>query len=440
MLFLHPETKSTVIIYPDPDDKNDQAQIDQLLNQGFERPEELTLVNPGGRIIDAAENEYIGKLLDLPDDQQFRLATQAEADSFHAEQNSKFQQYKAQNLKTSIYFQTVSGKGRSDGYGRSSEVLVRELMKHGVGIDEKFNNQKVGLIYHNPIPLAQLDTPYRILMTMFESDRIPDEWKDHLALADQIIVPSKWCAETFKRAGFDTTVLPLGYDAEKFTFVERPKRRTFTFLHYDGFNIRKGFQELFNAFTEEFKPDEPVKLIIKTVRDSMPSEFPIMRAEYPNIEVIYGQVSEADLQNILAESDCFVFPSLGEGFGMTPLEAMATGIPPIVPNAHGISEYFNSDCMIEVETEGLVPAIYHRWRGVDVGKMVQPSVKDLRKKMRWAVDNQDAVREMGLKASEYAKDWTLQKSAELLAEIIDEAHELVPERREIRDVLPVKKI
>lgn len=439
MFFYHAEKEQFKVFYP-KDDEAAEVLDKQHLPFGWEKPENMTLVNPAGRVVDVEGNKTIGDLLDLPDDQAFRLATEFEADNFHKEQAAKFNSYKAQTMNAAIYFQTVSGKGRGDGYGISAAVFIRELTKLGIKVDEHFDNQKVGLIYHNPIPLAQLDTPYRMLYTMFESDKLPDEWKDHLALADQILVPSKWCADTFERAGFPATVVPLGYDAEKYSYVERPPRRTFTFLHYDAFNIRKGFMDLFNAFTKEFNVNEPVRLILKTVRENMPSEFPITRSEYPNIEIVYGQIAEQEMQALLAESDCFVFPSMGEGFGMTPLEAMATGLPAIVPNAHGISEYFDADCMIEVAVEGLVPAIYNRFRGVDVGKMVQCSEDDLRKKMRWAFEHQDEAREMGKRASEYAKKWTLQQTAERLGELIQEAQELVPEKRELRNILPVKKL
>jgi len=40
-----------------------------------------------------------------------------------------------------------------------------------------------------------------------------------------------------------------------------------------------------------------------------------------------GRISDAELNNLYTTSDCFVFPSLHEGFGMVLIEAMSHGLP-----------------------------------------------------------------------------------------------------------------
>lgn len=56
-----------------------------------------------------------------------------------------------------------------------------------------------------------------------------------------------------------------------------------------------------------------------------------------------GYVSEHDLPNIYAAADVFVLPSIWEeGFGMTMLEAMATGKPVIATNVGGIPEIIDN--------------------------------------------------------------------------------------------------
>jgi glycosyltransferase involved in cell wall biosynthesis len=51
-----------------------------------------------------------------------------------------------------------------------------------------------------------------------------------------------------------------------------------------------------------------------------------------------GRVSEASLARLYADANCFVFPSLAEGFGLPPLEAMARGIPTAVADAGALPE------------------------------------------------------------------------------------------------------
>jgi glycosyltransferase involved in cell wall biosynthesis len=215
-------------------------------------------------------------------------------------------------------------------------------------------------------------------------------------------------------------VVPLGYNDDAFGYIDRPvpvdTGADFTFIHYDSFNTRKGFVQVVEAFSQEFKDNEPVKLILKTVHERPP--VPIMKSQYPNIEVVKEKLSEPDLMALLGRANCMVYPSLGEGFGITPLEAMATGLPAIVPNAHGISEYFDPKYMLEVEIEEMVPALYNRFKGQSVGNMTLPSVKHLRKQMRYAFNNQRKMKELGKSASEYVKSYTYKITAKKLGEVL----------------------
>ncbi len=54
--------------------------------------------------------------------------------------------------------------------------------------------------------------------------------------------------------------------------------------------------------------------------------------------LLTGYVEDADLPAIYAAATAFVFPSLYEGFGLPPLEAMACGTPVICSNASSLPE------------------------------------------------------------------------------------------------------
>jgi glycosyltransferase involved in cell wall biosynthesis len=51
-----------------------------------------------------------------------------------------------------------------------------------------------------------------------------------------------------------------------------------------------------------------------------------------------GYVTDAELRALYENAVCFVFPSLYEGFGLPPLEAMACGCPAVVSNAASLPE------------------------------------------------------------------------------------------------------
>lgn len=64
----------------------------------------------------------------------------------------------------------------------------------------------------------------------------------------------------------------------------------------------------------------------------------------PGRIVFAGQIGEKnDLADIYANSDAFIHPNPHEPFGIAPLEAMASGLPLVVPNAGGVLSYATED-------------------------------------------------------------------------------------------------
>lgn len=380
------------------------------------------LVNPKGRIVAIDDEDEFRQWLKKGG---FREATEDEITHYQAEVKATIKaQEMAANadlLKQGVYLATVS-QGGQDGYGIASAKILKELQKLDIPISLHNEGQKIAILFHNPYSISKLDNDYRIIYTMFESDKIPDDWKEHLEKADMVIVPSRWCKAVFEKAGITARVVPLGYDNKVFKYVKREApiktRKDFVFLHYNAFNVRKGFTEVWAAFNKAFEKNEPVKLVLKTTLERIP--LPITKREYPNVEIITGRMSDRELARLCGNSDCFLFPSRGEGFGMTPLEAMATGMPAIVPNAHGISEYFDPKYMYEVAVKETCPAIYSRYKNQDVGKMVVCDVDDLAKKMRYAYDHQEENIAMGKAAAEYVKQWNYENTAKELLSIFQE--------------------
>lgn len=405
------------------------------------------LINPGGRIIELEGNNFTH----WSNQEGFKIATEQQVSQYLRERAKRI--WESQNFhiikemaKKGVYLATVSPGGK-DGYGVASDMIVRELSKLGLPTYRTFMGQKVGVLFHNPYSINTLNTPIRIIYTMFESTKLPDDFLPYLAAADLVLVPSNFCKQVFEASGVDNVkVVPLGYDQDSYKFIDRgPTKRslnkTFTFLHYNAFNLRKGFLEVYKAFTKAFEPDEPVELVLKTVVDRPNQRFPYLSpTKNPNIKVVEGKLEAYEMSKLMADADCFVFPSRGEGFGVTPLETMATGMPAIVPNAHGISEYFDPSIMYEAKVTETCPAIYSRFKGQDVGTMVVCDVDQLAAQMRYVYEHQDEARERGQLASEYVKQWTFAESARKLKVEIDDLISKPLPKRQIRDILPLKLI
>ena len=69
--------------------------------------------------------------------------------------------------------------------------------------------------------------------------------------------------------------------------------------------------------------------------------------------VQFGHLDKETLSNYYSNADVFVHPNPREPFGIAPLEAMASGVATVAPNAGGILSYATADNMWLVEPKGV---------------------------------------------------------------------------------------
>ena len=311
-----------------------------------------------------------------------------------------------------------------DGYSASALLLKKDIEKFGIFLNDDYEGQEICLNYHLPNTLQYSHSPKNIIFSMFETTKYPEFWGEWWKKADKCILPSKFCADVLEaQFGVQGVVVPLGYEPEKFWQLERPRddeQDAFTFLHFDAFKWRKGWDIVLNAFDQEFGKDEDVRLIFKTTIDKGMS-----LSEYPKVEVIRGIYTLDDLRELMQRSDCFVFPSRGEGFGLTPLECMATGMPIIVPDHTGMSEYFDKKLMEPLDWVYITPKYDNQeFNGLDLGLQFQPTIASVRKAMRaeyekWKL-GQQARDERANILARHAQHWKAKYTALGVAKIIKE--------------------
>ncbi len=125
---------------------------------------------------------------------------------------------------------------------------------------------------------------------------------------------------------------------------------------------RKNLRRLLHACARLWRAGEKRPLVVVGARRWKYSA--IMRTlEELGVEehvIFTGYVPDADLPAIYSGADVFVFPSLYEGFGLPPLEAMACGTPVVCSNAASLPEVVG-DAAITVDphdVEGLAEAIH----------------------------------------------------------------------------------
>lgn len=228
---------------------------------------------------------------------------------------------------------------RSNFYGYSTLVwaLERELPAVGVEIVEDAET-----VLHCIAPMAFEPVPGKrnILLTMFESPDLPHGAVEKLRAADALLVPSRFCDNLFRDAVPEIPVYltPLGVDQVPYTRRTWDGRHPFRWLWVGALNIRKGWQTI--AYTwERYMQDVPAECYIKTTR--IRGEGLVERPR-PQLIVDTRDLPREELAALYGSAHGFVYPTLGEGFGLTLAEAMSSGLPSVATGWSGHLEFANA--------------------------------------------------------------------------------------------------
>jgi glycosyltransferase involved in cell wall biosynthesis len=111
------------------------------------------------------------------------------------------------------------------------------------------------------------------------------------------------------------------------------------FLLFVGrLNVRKNIENLLKSIS--ILKNKKIYLVVVGQEDWKSSNYHKL-AQSLNIEnriIFTGPVSDLELRIIYSAGKIFCFPSLAEGFGLPPLEAMASGVPVVVSNTTCLPE------------------------------------------------------------------------------------------------------
>ena len=154
----------------------------------------------------------------------------------------------------------------------------------------------------------------------------------------------------------------------------------FTFCFVGRLVGDKGLNELVAAF-EQLKKDgvKNIRLLMVGPKEEQLDPLKAVTVDMMNEDddiILYG--SQKDVRAYYAASDAFVFPSYREGFPNTVLEAGAMGLPTIVTDINGCNEIITNNV-----------------NGVIIPSHSEKALYDA---MRYFVENNDKIKEMGVNA------------------------------------------
>jgi len=143
-------------------------------------------------------------------------------------------------------------------------------------------------------------------------------------------------------------------DAEVSLIRQRLKLPNRFWLYVGGYDYRKNIEFLLRAYGEANKKRRLPRLVLagkipahtRTTCDVYGTLREINLSE--NQVLLPGPISHADLPTLYRAASLFIFPSLMEGFGLPPAEAMASGTPVLVSNRSSLPEVVqNSHCWFD---------------------------------------------------------------------------------------------
>ena len=199
---------------------------------------------------------------------------------------------------------------------------------------------------------------------------------------DKVVVTYNGIDESFKRV---TNKKQLGFIKDKYNLPRK-------FILYVGNQKpHKNVGTLIKAFKE--LGNEDIYLVMNGKPSNDNSKL-IKELGISNKVKNIGFVDDEDLASLYSLAEMFVFPSLYEGFGLPPLEAMACGCPVIVSDAASLPEVVGSSALVYSAKDNveLVNKIEQLLNNVNINAIIEDGI-NRRLNFKWNICTKKTIDE-----------------------------------------------
>jgi len=227
-------------------------------------------------------------------------------------------------------------------------------------VAKKNDTSRVQIFHCIPDMIRRFKKNFRTVgVGVYETWKPPAHWIAILNQQDAVIVPSKFNETIFREEGITKPIfhIPHCLDMSKYHPGVKPmyEQDRFTFLFLGSWRLRKGYKELLMTWVRYFKVDDGVQLLIKTDKPQAAQEYvrEIVKGKtVAPISIDHNKYLDDQMPAFIKSVDCLISPTLGEGFGICGLQAMALGVPVIITNHSGCTEYANAETAFLLQPEG----------------------------------------------------------------------------------------
>lgn len=318
-------------------------------------------------------------------------------------------------------------RGNALGYATANRRMREALSK----VADLTEDAPVAVHFGVPQLFKPIPGKRNLLFTMYESARLPDEWPEGFARSDAVVVPSVFCRDIFRpHTDKPIYVCPLGVDLENYTYKKRqwPKPgETFRWLYVGAPNQRK-WSLLEDLYRHMLRRMERTELYIKTTNarvqainllahagtlDSFDGE--VVKGDGGRFTVDNRYLSPTEMRDLYWSAHGFIFPTVGEGWGLTPLEAQATGLAPIVTAYSGHMDFCT--------TTNSYPIKYRMEEHLSVDQkrttiVAMPDMLDAMRSVADIVMDWHGAQQRGKAAASTAKRYSWEAAASALLHIV----------------------
>lgn len=242
------------------------------------------------------------------------------------------------------FYSSIAGAGTYMGYGYVGVELIHAWQSFNVPVWWMDQLAPVSFSFVQP-HWYEYENKDRVNIgyTPWESSVVPEAWLYYMEQMTEIWTPSQCNKEWFEQAGLTRPirVLPHGINREHWPLKKRQREDKFVWLHVGGESKRKGAQMVYDAFIELFANQDDVVLVLKGDVSFETNE--------SNVHIIRERLDQVELTKLYLNCHAMAYPTNGEGFGLIPFQAAATGMPTLVTDWSAPQDYMKYCLPIKVQ-------------------------------------------------------------------------------------------